>query len=255
MPYVDYSPSVITPSDDTVLWRYMDLPKLLSMLEKKVLYFALPSEFEDKWEAVIPRDLTTAIQTWSGAASGIVLDEFGRLHGRSAINCWYSGTDESVAMWRLYTNSEYGVAIATTVGRLKAALEACALDVYLGSVQYRDHSERPVNSLSYTEISPMKPLLQKRVCYRHECELRAITLLPGTAAGEVGDNVFSMPAAEHGKSLLVNLQTLIERVVTGPRYPFWAVSLLESALERSGVRVPTVESKVFSAPDAHFIAP
>jgi hypothetical protein len=49
-------------------------------------------------------------------------------------------------MWRSYTNSEYGVAISTTVGRLKAALEACALDVYLGSVRYRDHTDQPVNS-------------------------------------------------------------------------------------------------------------
>jgi hypothetical protein len=121
MPYLDFPPFVETPHDNTVLWRYMDLPKLLWLLEKKVLYFAPPSEFEDKWEAVIPRDLTTAIQISFAAASGSVLDEFQRFHGRSAINCWYSGTDESVAMWRLYTNSEYGLAIATTVGRLEAA--------------------------------------------------------------------------------------------------------------------------------------
>lgn len=101
----------------------------------------------------------------------------------------------------------------------------------------------------------MKPLLQKRVCYKHESELRAITFLPDTPGGEMSDNVFKIPAAEHGESLSVDLQALIERVVTGPRYPFWAVSLLESALERSGLRVPIVESNVFKAPDVHFIAP
>ncbi len=256
MSYLEFLPTVDTPPDCTVLWRYMDLPKLLAVLENRSLYFALPSEFEDKWEAVVPRDLTTAIQTSFVTASGAVLDEFRRFHGRSAINCWYCGPDESVAMWRLYTTSEYGVAITTTVGRLKLALEHCERDVYLGSVRYQDHTEKPAASLSHVDISPMRPLLQKRVCYKHESELRAITLLPDNPIEASIANVVRIPAAtEHGESLSVNLESLIERVVTGPRYPFWALSLLEIALARSGLQIPVTESNVFKAPERHFIDP
>jgi hypothetical protein len=35
VPHLHFPPFVETPPDNTVLWRYMDLPKLLSMLEKK----------------------------------------------------------------------------------------------------------------------------------------------------------------------------------------------------------------------------
>jgi hypothetical protein len=33
---------------ETVIWRYMDLPKFLQMLEQGGLYFALLTEFSDK---------------------------------------------------------------------------------------------------------------------------------------------------------------------------------------------------------------
>jgi hypothetical protein len=60
MPYMEH-PQVATPPDETAIWRYMDLPKFLLMLEQKNLYFSLLSEFEDKWEAVLDRELTRGI--------------------------------------------------------------------------------------------------------------------------------------------------------------------------------------------------
>ncbi len=39
-----------TPPDDTVIWRYMDFPKLLCILEYKTLYFSRSDLFEDTHE-------------------------------------------------------------------------------------------------------------------------------------------------------------------------------------------------------------
>ena len=41
------------PDDDATIWRYMDLPKFLSLIEQRALYFALPHQLEDTWEARI----------------------------------------------------------------------------------------------------------------------------------------------------------------------------------------------------------
>ena len=37
-------PDIQTPPIETVIWRYMDLPKFLQMLEQGGLYFALLTE-------------------------------------------------------------------------------------------------------------------------------------------------------------------------------------------------------------------
>jgi hypothetical protein len=138
-------PQFQTPSDETVIWRYMDLPKFLLpkfllMLEQGGLYFAVLSEFEDKWEAVLGRELTAATVTQFMAMSGQVIGLFGEYSKHAAVHCWYQVPGESVAMWDLYTKSQYGVAIKTTVGDLKRALSVYDKDVFIGIVEYRDHT-------------------------------------------------------------------------------------------------------------------
>jgi hypothetical protein len=39
-----------TPPDSTLIWRYTNLSQFLALLNRKALYFALKSEFADKWE-------------------------------------------------------------------------------------------------------------------------------------------------------------------------------------------------------------
>jgi hypothetical protein len=142
MPWID-NYLVPSPTDDLVIWRYMDLPKFLIMLEQRNLYFAVLEEFEDKWEAVIGRDLSRGIQVASGSASGTVIQSYLDTFGHLGISCWYSGPSESIAMWRLYTTSVYGIAIKSTVGHLKRAMEIAKEKVVIGKVEYRDHTEPP----------------------------------------------------------------------------------------------------------------
>jgi len=113
-----FHPDIETPPMETVIWRYIDLPKFLQMLAKGGLYFATLSEFSDKWEAVLGRELTQSIATHFGGASGDVIQLFQEYSKHTAVNCWYQGDGESIAMWELYTTTEYGVAIKSTVGNL-----------------------------------------------------------------------------------------------------------------------------------------
>ncbi len=169
-------PDVATPPDEIVIWRrvYMDLPKFLFMLEQKSLYFALLSEFEDKWEAVIDRQMTASIEQHFSAASGQVIELYQEFSKNIAVNCWYCGEGESVAMWRLYTNSEYGVAIRVSVKktstrsnvRLSEERVVC-LDLIGTPSEYRDHSAPPSQVLAANQITALKAILQKRICYKH----------------------------------------------------------------------------------------
>jgi hypothetical protein len=253
MPYMVH-PQIESPADEIVIWRYMDLPKLLLMLEQRSLYFAVFSEFEDKWEAVLDRELTASIANQFTAASAQVNDLYGEYLKHTAVNCWYCGEDESIAMWRLYTKSEYGVAIRSNVGDLKRALSVSKQDVYLGRVVYRDHTAPPSQVLTVNQITPYKAVLQKRVCYKHECEMRAITeFLPEFPENPALGEVFVVPFPQHGKPINVDLHILIHSITTGPNFPGWALGLLQSALSRAGINPPLAESSAFKSPEARFI--
>jgi hypothetical protein len=255
MPYAEHL-LIETPSDETVIWRYLDLPKFLLMLEQRSLYFALLSEFEDKWEAVLDRELTTGIANQFAAASGQVIGLYQEYFKHTAVNCWYCGAEESIAMWRLYTTSEYGVAIKSTVKDLKRALAGYEKEVYLGAVVYRDHTAPPAQTLSANEITPYKAILQKRVCYKHELELRAIThFLPEFPENSPLGTLVEAPYPEHGRPVPIDLPTLIQSVTTGPNFPGWAWKLLESALSRADLKVLVIESNAFKPPDTRYFKP
>jgi hypothetical protein len=247
-------PDIKTPSTDTVIWRYMDLPKFLQMLEQGGLYFALLTEFSDKWEAVLGRELTHSIATHFGGASGDVIQLFQEYSKHTAVNCWYQGAGESIAMWELYTNTEYGVAIKSTVGDLMKAISVYEPEVFIGSVRYEDHTAAPTQTLAQRHITPYQAILQKRTCYQHECELRVITeLLPRFPDNPPLGTVVVHPFPERGSVVPVHLETLINSVTTGPHYPNWASDLLTSALKRAGISPPIVESDAFKPPTSRFI--
>ncbi|HEY0308138.1 MAG TPA: hypothetical protein VGB94_08255 [Acidobacteriaceae bacterium] len=255
MPYIE-NYLVPSPADDLVIWRYIDLPKLLIMLEQQNLYFALLEEFEDKWEAVISRDLSRGIQVSSGSASGTVIQNYLETFGCFGINCWYSGPSESIAMWRLYTTSIYGVAIKSTIGRLKLALKTAKESVVIGKVEYRDHTEAPSEVLAPGKVSPFTAVLQKRTCYSHECEIRAITVIDGNYEKDsISSADVCTPCPPHGVALLVDLSILIQSIITGPNFPRWANALLTSALSRAAISAGVVESNAFKAPEVRYLEP
>jgi hypothetical protein len=235
MPVLHHS-KLTTPDDRTVIWRYMDIAKFLDLLERRSLYFAPLVEFSDKWEGVIAAGMTNLITSSfnPGATGGIVsgFRAFGRVRVR--INCWYMDTSESVAMWSLYTVPPYGIAIESDVASLKTALDAAERDVNLGQVEYLDYDddEYSTDSLAPPSVDAILPIVRKRNCYRHECELRAITWL--------GDN--ERPEnPPRGISVPVDLRHLIKSITFGPEYPSWAQSIVVNAIKRAGLgRVSTI---------------
>jgi hypothetical protein len=80
---------------------------------------------------------------------------------------------ESVAMWKLYTKGLDGVAIATTVGRLKDSLQADQRRFVIGQVSYRDE-ESDFNVGADVEIDPLRPIFEKRLSNEHEREVRVV---------------------------------------------------------------------------------
>jgi hypothetical protein len=236
MPYL-VNPDLITPPPDTVIWRYMDVLQFLTMLEQHALYFALLREADDVWEAALSNRLNATLI----ASAADLSARYRRLSKHVAINCWHENQSESVAMWSLYTSECNGIVIQSTVGRLMESFKSNAGMVHIGRVIYEDHDKDYDEPYPTSGLNMLRAVFQKRECYRHESEVRAIIhvmdQLPPDAVPP-----FAIPPPAHGIPFDVDLNLLIQRVVVSPSFPRWGHDVLKAAMKNAGLSLDIEES-------------
>ena len=124
------------------LWRYMDLPKFMDLLEHQNLFFTRTDKFEDNYEGAFTPSLKRKIErSYSGNNIDSTFDVFKtKLKERIFVSCWHKGVHDSMAMWKIYGPPTQGVAITTWVKRLEDSLKnhlyANIAETYIYDVQY-----------------------------------------------------------------------------------------------------------------------
>ncbi|HIF9358891.1 TPA: hypothetical protein ACX6RW_004050 [Photobacterium damselae] len=145
-------------SVDEPLWRYMSLDKLIYLLETKQLYFTELESYNesDPFEGYMADVAAKAFAEVFGSQVSELkqafeslkqiddthnnpkLDEmkdgieklgsfmelvFHKISKGITVNCWHSNRVESEAMWKLYSDNGKGIAVKTSVERLRSALK------------------------------------------------------------------------------------------------------------------------------------
>lgn len=164
----------------TPISRYLDLSKLAAMFYERGLFFSIYDRLGDPHEGTLGvadrLDATReASLTYPGLAEREAflkwIDEVWATRLRSvAINCWYLGSVESHAMWRLYGAT---VALQSTVGEVVGAFQGPP--IISGTVTYQEYEDRPS-----TGLAPLEVLSFKRSCFEHEREIRFFRELDST---------------------------------------------------------------------------
>lgn len=148
------------PSDEVIIWRYLDLAKFISLLKDRALFMTRADKFEDKFEGAVAMQedearydeaLAEYYYDWAGASAPVdrlisALHQAEMLiRKNSYVNCWCESEHESMAMWRLYasSNEPKGVAIKSTVGRLRKAI---GYEAEIGRIDYIDYSKTWLNA-------------------------------------------------------------------------------------------------------------
>jgi len=139
-------PKIVTPNGNTMIWRYMGIDKFLHLITSKQLYFTKLSKMTDKYEGSLPDEILLKIVQQAISENLDPFDklikkriEFEKFKDFTFINCWAKNRNESYALWKIYLRgSSSGVAIKTTVGKLKKSLESQPgnFDFYIGDVKY-----------------------------------------------------------------------------------------------------------------------
>lgn len=192
-------------NDDLIIWRYMNFEKLMWMLRDKSLYFCNSEQFEDEFEGS-----TTAIS--KSIRKATFDDRYNSLKTQCSllyrkmihINCWHMDDTESKGMWDLYTDRNNGIAIKSTLGNLKKAIEKDKHSIFISRIYYLDYEKSyiPEGCMFYE-------FLCKRNGYSHEKELRAL-FLKGYKLDKFSEDEIK------GTNVITDLNLLINKIILCP---------------------------------------
>jgi hypothetical protein len=238
------------------IWRYLDLPKFLYILDRCCLYLPRADRLGDPFEGSITPE---SISAFRGSLDDEYIDRTRRytrtLREWSYISCWHLSEVESAALWRIYSQSPGGIAIQTRLDRLLEVVPETSVehrgdyilsqDVTL--VHYIDYSK------SHPDINTsIGPLICKRESFRHENEVRAILqfisdkLSSDRPGGRAID--LSAPPGSDGKDLQIHVPTFIENVYVEPTCTDWFFDIVKNVIKRYGFDLPCHRSSLGTAP-------
>ena len=242
------------PDGNAVLWRYMDLAKLLALVSKRSLFFPsldkLGDRFEGRWSNRTLELIQDRDELWTrDRGDHIVVEdkrtqqrlEFpkqdpdwsvdetirhwngairaGASRGLTFVNCWYEEAEESEAMWKLFASQQYGVAVRTTAARLVGSFTERLPD-YFGRVSYIVYDSHLM------PVTEFPPVFFKRRAFMHEREVRAVV---------APEHRIEKAEEEHrspGVECPIDPERLIDAVVVSPYSPGWLPDIVQSVLEK-----------------------
>jgi len=156
------------------VWRYMSFGRFVWMLQRRALWLSRVDMLGDPWEMAPSEEqwagvLQTARKTATRQRSEAEIfqrrkRDVMRWRQQMFVNCWSACPHESHALWRIYCLSVEGVAVQTTLARLRESLQA--LQVH--RVTYADPQ-------SIREDPQLEQLTaQKRPMFAYEQEVRVL---------------------------------------------------------------------------------
>lgn len=249
-------------SDDAILWRYMDLPKLLSLLEDKAIHFARVDQLADPFEGSVSEPTLQPPDVFVDATgqNPVPLTDDDRrrwfkeigpqlsltrehMRKRTWVCCWNHGGRESDALWQRYGDARSAIAVRTTFGRLVRSFGTDPLPPYTDGPCTPTPEQwvfvRPVCYVDYrTERMPLNllwPVVHKRLAFEYEHEIRTIISTPSDD-GPVG------------RLISVELDKLIEKIIVSPVAPGWFFELVKRVVGRYSSSFTVCQSELAVKP-------
>jgi len=180
------------------IWRYMAFDKFQYLIDDHALYFARADTFNAPLEGTFPKGSVTLFSVLKMKNLNEFLSKAASLRQSVAANCWHINDKESFDMWKKYTKNGHGVALRSTLSRLKKSISRHTDDwIRIIEMRYIDFSR--------AVIPPALglPFEFKDVSYRNEKELRCLIYR-------------NKAITEKGISIPVDIEALIGAIYISP---------------------------------------
>lgn len=229
-------------NNDRRVWKYLDLPKLIWLVERSRLFFTRIDRLEDRFEGVATAG-TLAQRRKSAELYGDPnfsrsMAEWRSVQARRfGVSCWCLDDGESQAMWSIY--ADRGLAVVSTIGRMADSLRLPPLfHPYFGQVRYIDYGSAP----EIIELDEAVPFFLKHEAFQHEREYRIVL---GHAMNDP-EAMFPDP----GVGVEVDLDLLIEQIVLSPALREYEREAVVAVVSKYGLGSRVKESAL-SKPPSH----
>lgn len=211
--------NITLPEDpDTVVWKYLNLSKFLDLLLSQKLFMSRSDKFEDQYEGTFSEPTYEEIKK-TAIDNPEFLQYYKSHREKVAVSSWHINEYESFAMWQIFTQNSEGLAIQSTVSRLKKALDSeTQHKQYIGEVNYIDYKKEyiPFDDMFF-------PFLFKRKSFQYEREIRILS--------DVTDSNIKL---NEGLKINVNINQLIEKIYIHPKSENWYKNLVIQLVEQLG---------------------
>ena len=221
-----------------VAFKYMDYPKFLSLVANENIYFARPTEFEDKLDSFIPRNVY--IKKLSNDTKEIVrykreIDSVAYNRQRALVSCWHIGDYESDLMWKTYAKHD-GIMIQTTVMKLINLDYSPFLDnnarCIIDKIKYIDAQKEFIkkNNLTLQQINELdiditEQFFLKNKSFEDEKELRIVIFEKPN---------YDLKHYNNGKTVKIGmpLHYFIDKIILSPYAPDYYIETLKQTLNK-----------------------
>jgi hypothetical protein len=156
---------VPAPIDSGKVWRYTSFSRFVWLLQKKQLWLSRADLLGDPWEITLAGDQLAHVisrhpptDIFSEVVPEPVMQRTERIinlwRREAFVSCWNASEHESHALWRIYCPSVEGVAMQTTLARLRESVG----DLPMYPVTYETpgaHKQTPTRQDLVTKKRPM----------------------------------------------------------------------------------------------------
>lgn len=221
------------PDPSQVIWRYLDFPKFMSMLDSSSIFFCQGNLFDDPLEGVLPSEY---VPKGSHLENYLKTSNFYThpmaYRATTLISCWSMNDTEASLMWGKYAPN-CGIAIKTTIKKLIENLELSGLsEVYKGAYTYGYVALQPGESA----IDIFQFFTGKNKVYEQEQEYR------------IAVRHSNLSQINGGLPVHVNLTGLIDGITVSPKSPKWFLNLVQSIVTKSGLTIQVSSSDLDRTP-------
>ncbi|MDX8551775.1 hypothetical protein KHC33_04110 [Methanospirillum sp. J.3.6.1-F.2.7.3] len=143
---------------------------------------------------------------------------------RFFVNCWHVNENESMEMWKIYSN-RCGIAIQTTLGSLLDSFPV-NIDIDICDVQYDDD----LKSFDYISLEK-RQIFFKHWAYKFEQEIRCLYFNPSSDDKSIAADVFP---------LSVDFMKLKPHIIISPYIEPWVVNVIKKISEKFGPNISSI---------------
>jgi hypothetical protein len=174
------TPMISRSPEQTHIWRYLTFGRFVSLLQTKRLWLSRVDLLGDDWEMrlageqlahVIARHPPTPLDAVPEDPMERARRIIRNWRLTSFVNCWSAQAHESHALWRVFCPTAEGVAIRSTLERLKASVG--------NPIEVRKVIYEPPGSHRRTP-TPKDLITQKRPMFEYEHEYRLVFIKDAT---------------------------------------------------------------------------